>query len=302
MRSILSLVLDVTERKNLEESLKRYSENLDAIVKERTDELVQKNQLLFHQSRLAAMGEMINTIAHQWRQPLNVLGLHIQSFPRQCELDPNTDLKAAANDCMKLIRHMSSTIDEFRDFFRPDREQREFHINAALRKAVNLVASGYRQNRIEIETRFAGDAAVNGYPNQFAQAVLCVLQNARDALLQREVEEGRVVLTSRLAENSIVVTITDNGGGVPEEIITRIFEPYFTTKGEAGTGIGLFMTRTIIEAMGGSITVRNVEGGRRVHHRSSNQRVRLIDPHLRSLGKMCFGRGDPVGRPCRQRS
>ena len=261
LRSILSLVLDVTERKDLEESLKRYSENLETTVKERTDELMQKNQLLFHQSRLAAMGEMINTIAHQWRQPLNVLGLHIQGFPKQCELDPHTDLKALSNDCMKLVRHMSATIDEFRDFFRPDREKQDFYINAPLRKAVDLIASGYRQNRIVIETRFAGDATVNGYPNQLAQAVLCVLQNARDALLERGVEEGRVVMTSRATEESVVVTITDNAGGIRDEIINRIFEPYFTTKGEAGTGIGLFMTRTIIEAMGGSISVCNVEGG-----------------------------------------
>lgn len=261
LRSILSLVLDVTERKDLEESLKRYSENLEATVKERTDELMQKNQLLFHQSRLAAMGEMINTIAHQWRQPLNVLGLHIQSLPKLCELDPQTDVKAVASDCMKLISHMSATIDDFRDFFRPDREKQDFFINGALRRAVDLVASGYRQSNIEIETRLAGDAVVTGYPNQFAQAVLCVLQNARDALLEHGVEQGRVVMTSFAAENRVVVTIADNAGGVPEKIKARIFEPYFTTKGEAGTGIGLFMARTIIEAMAGDISVRNLEDG-----------------------------------------
>ncbi|HJV64717.1 MAG TPA: PAS domain-containing sensor histidine kinase [Geomonas sp.] len=261
LRSILSLALDVTERKNLEDSLARYSENLEQLVRERTDELVQKNQLLFHQSRLAALGEMINTIAHQWRQPLNILGLHIQNLPYLCKSGQELDCQEFTGQCMKLIEHMSATIEDFRDFFRPDREKTHFAINAALKKAIGLVKSGYQLNNIQVEINLTSDSTAIGYSNHFAQAVLCLLQNARDAFIERGVENGRVVAASFVEEDRAVVTIADNAGGIPGEIQHQIFDPYFSTKGEAGTGIGLFMTRTIIESMGGSVSVRNVDNG-----------------------------------------
>jgi PAS domain S-box-containing protein len=263
LRSILAFALDITERKKLEESLKLYSENLEGLVKERTDELLQKDRLLMHQSRLAAMGEMINAIAHQWRQPLNVLGLHIQSLPKTCAMQPEANLETLATECMKLIRHMSATVDEFRDFFRPDSAKSAFDVSASVRKAVELVASGFLRSNIVIETDLRSDATVYGYPNQFAQAVLCILQNARDALLQHEVHEGHIVITSEAAGDRVMVTIEDNAGGVPEEIKDKIFDSYFTTKGEAGTGIGLYITKMIVESMGGTIFVENGESGAR---------------------------------------
>ena len=260
LRSILSLVLDVTDRVELEESLQQYSVMLETRVAERTAELREKDRLLLQQSRLAIMGEMLNNIAHQWRQPLNVLGLNIQRLALFYDLGgfDKEFLDTSIRDAMQLIHHMSRTIDDFRDFFKPDKEKSDFSLAEAVQQSINLVGDGFRHHQIALTARLDGAARVNGYPNEFSQAILNILQNARDALLERGVAAGAITVASSVEEGVPVVTISDNAGGIPEEIMDRIFDPYFSTKGLNGTGIGLFLSKNIIETnMGGKLTVRN---------------------------------------------
>jgi len=229
------------------------------------EELREKDRLLLHQSRQAAMGEMIGTIAHQWRQPLNALGLTIQGLCLTYETGNLTreHLDATIAKAMDIIFHMSQTIDDFRNFFKPDKEKSWFRINQVVMNTVSLVEANFREYRIAIEVDASEEMETRGFPREYAQAFLNILMNARDALLEKGSAEPRVKVRAWMDEGRSVVSITDNAGGIKESIIDNIFDLYFTTKENGlGTGIGLFISKNIIEKnMGGRLTVRNAGEG-----------------------------------------
>ena len=291
---------DITERNRLREELQQANELLVQRVAERTAELSEtierlkdeineririglalqaetaerlnaqaelreKELLLLHQSRLAALGEMIGNIAHQWRQPLNLLGLLAQDLSMTYKKGAfNTEyLEANVKKVLETIRHMSQTIDDFRYFFRPDKEKVNFRILEMIEKTISLLEGTLKEQQIRTAVASACDPVVNGYPNEFSQVILNIMINARDAFVTQKVTNPTITIEIGTAGGKCVVTITDNAGGIPEETIDKIFAPYFTTKGpDKGTGVGLFMSKTIIEKnMGGSLSARNVNGG-----------------------------------------
>lgn len=261
----ISFALENLER---EARRKRTEAALQAEIEERlrtAEELRLKDRLMMQQGRLAAMGEMIGNIAHQWRQPLNTLGLVVQriGFFYKTGGFNREFLENSTDEAMRLIQHMSRTIDDFRDFFRTDKEKVVFDVNQAIRQTVALVEMSYRDERIAVSIKNDGNPRINGYPNEYSQVILSILHNARDAFAERAIDNALVSINSGMADDKIVVTITDNAGGIPEEIMDKIFDPYFTTKGpDKGTGIGLFMAKNIIEnSMGGRLTVRNTGNG-----------------------------------------
>ena len=249
------------------EALRNSHDELETRVVERTRELREKDQLLMQQSRMAAMGEMINNIAHQWRQPLNSLGLIIQSLPimHQSGEMSREYLLSSAENCMEIITHMSRTIDDFRNYFRPDKEKVDFPVCGAVEKTVSLVEASFRERQIRTEIVAEGCPVITGYQNEYAHVILNILQNARDELVKRRIGEPKVTIVVGTENGRSVVTITDNAGGIPEEIMDKIFDPYFTSKGpEQGTGVGLFMSKAIIEKnMGGRLTAHNTGDGAR---------------------------------------
>jgi len=262
---LVRLATDLIVHKKAEEALKKLNEELENLVAQRTAELREKDQILLLQSRQAAMGEMICNIAHQWRQPLNALGLTIQQLVLYYD---NGEFNREFLDnkvlqSMELIQHMSKTIDDFRNYFRPDKEKTEFKVNEAIANTVSLIEDSFKNRHIRIEVLAKDDPAIFGYPNEFAQAVLNILNNAGDALTERAIKDPMVTITICSGDNRAVVTIADNAGGIPEEIIAKIFDPYFTTKGpQHGTGVGLFMSKAIIEKnMGGKLAARNIANG-----------------------------------------
>jgi len=232
---------------------------------ERKEALRQKDRMLIHQSRQAAMGEMINNIAHQWRQPLNGLSLIVQTLPIMYGTDTFNQeyLETVQDKAMKLIIHMSQTIDDFRSYFRPDKETTFFSVGEAISKALALVEDSIRNQNIAIEFDAVDVPPIKGYPNEYSQVLLNILINARDAFTENAAGAPRIVISMRMENAKTVVTISDNAGGIPEHLIDRIFEPYFTTKGpDKGTGVGLHMSKTIIEqGMNGCLTVRNTDDG-----------------------------------------
>jgi signal transduction histidine kinase len=257
-----------TERDLAEKQLSIANDDLRRETAERIlaiEELREKEQLLIVQSRQAALGEMIGNIAHQWRQPLNALGLLIQDVQLFYEVgELNREfLDDHTRKSMDLIRHMSGTIDDFRNFFKPDKEKVTFKVHDEVVKTLSLMEGSLVGKQIAIEVVADDDPVVSGFPNEYCQVLLNVLINAKDAFAERGIAAPRVVITIGMQEQRAVVTIADNAGGIPEEIIGKVFDPYFTTKGpQAGTGVGLFMSKTIIEKnMGGFLTVRNVDGG-----------------------------------------
>jgi PAS domain S-box-containing protein len=240
--------------------LKETAEKLRVI-----EELREKDRLFLQQSRLAAMGEMIGNIAHQWRQPLNGVALHVQLLR---EIHDNGSLSREVlhgnvERIMTLVRHMSQTIDDFRNFFSPGKEKTEFNVHEVASRTFSLIGDSFRNNRIAIDVDRRDDPVLYGYPNEYSQALLNILINARDALTERSIPDPRIRLTILSEGGKGVVLVSDNAGGIPEAILDRIFEPYFTTKGQIrGTGVGLFISKTIIEKnMNGRLTARNVGDG-----------------------------------------
>jgi C4-dicarboxylate-specific signal transduction histidine kinase len=230
------------------------------------EELRQKDEVLLQRSRQAAMGEMISNIAHQWRQPLNAVGLMVQDLNLSYEYG-NLDkeyLDSSTQKIMKLVRHMSQTIDDFRNFFAVDREKRPFDVAAVARKTLSLVEARLTDRGIAVEMHAKGAPSITGQPNEFSQALLNIVSNAVDAFAERSAVPSPTLRVGVCSDNGkAVVSIEDNAGGIPEEIIDRVFEPYFTTKEQGkGTGIGLFMAKNIVEkSMNGSLSVRNTGSG-----------------------------------------
>ena len=260
---LVTFFSDITERKHAEVALKELNQELENRVVQRTAELREKDQMLLLQSRQAAMGEMIGNIAHQWRQPLNILGLTVQQFLLYYDVGgfDRTFLVENVGKSMELIHHMSQTIDDFRNFFKPEKEKVEFKVQNSIAQTMSLLEG--QNDRISVEIIAKDDPAIWGYPNEFAQVVLNILVNAKDALTERGIDNPKITVTISSEDGCATVTVADNAGGIPEEIIDRIFEPYFTTKDpQSGTGVGLFMSKVIIEKnMGGRLSVRNKADG-----------------------------------------
>ncbi len=259
---VASLGQDITERVEVERALKELNETLSLRIAEALAKNRDKDHLLIQQSRLAAMGEMVNNIAHQWRQPLSALSLVLANI--KDEIDRDKPDKQGMEELMqhgyRLIDKMSSTIDDFRGFFRPNREKTHFSLVKAVADAVALVQSGFKHQNIEICCEEMQDVSANGYPNEFSQALLNLLNNAKDAIQQKRVAQGRVAIRVFSDGGRCLVEVSDNGGGIADEIIPKIFDPYFTSK-DSGTGIGLYMSKMIMKNMGGSIEVRNGSEG-----------------------------------------
>lgn len=263
------LEAEIAERQVVQENLavkqlqlESLNRTLEERIEDAVNELRQKDQALIQQNRLAAMGEMINNIAHQWRQPLNLISLIVQGL-NDCKNLSQEELDHDVERIMGIIMHMSQTIDDFRYFFRKDKEKTNFSVNQAVAKSVEFISPSMTDKGIAISITEQPDVCIYGYSNEYAQVLLNVLSNAKDVLVERNVTGPRINIDISRSGELSVVTISDNGGGIREEVMPRIFDPYFTTKEKTqGTGIGLYMSKIIIEQnMGGSLTAENVDGG-----------------------------------------
>ncbi len=243
--------------------LEEMNNSLQQRVDEAIAELRRKDQIMISQGRQAAMGEMVANIAHQWRQPLNALAMvlgNIKSAHQYGELSTEYIDKSFDNG-NRLIQKMSATINDFRNFFNPDKATVDFAVREQIMHAVSLVDAALTNENIAIHLDTPYELILNGLPNEFSQVLLNLLTNAQDAIKESGAASGNI--TIRIFERNGLgcISIRDDGGGIPADIIDRIFEPYFSTK-SLGTGIGLYMSKMIVErSMGGAIEARNVEGG-----------------------------------------
>ncbi len=256
---------DISKQKELENEILQINTHLEQKVQEEVEKNEQQQLLMLHQNRLAQMGEMISMIAHQWRQPLNTLAVLNQTIVlkyKRGKLD-DTLVDTFNESSKKQINQMSNTIDDFRDFFKPEKEKNEFYINDVVWHVLDILKPVFALKNIHITFEEQSRFNIIGYPNELGQAMLNIISNAKDALLEKTIKEKKINISLKKIDNEIVLLISDNAGGVPDTIIDQIFNPYFSTKLEKnGTGLGLYMTKMIVEEhMGAVLSVANDENG-----------------------------------------
>ncbi len=267
VRYFVVLLEDISERKALEEELKELTVNLQRRVTEEVEKNREKDQLMYEQSRHIAMGELLVNIGHQWRQPLTVIGLLAQDVldaylhNELSEAYIRENIKAIMDELMGL----SKTIDNFKSYYIADSQKTTNKIVDEINNTLSLIDGYFRSKGVKIYKEFAEGLTVNLFPNEFSQVILNILSNIKDVFEERCITDGTIKIKTCKEPDTdkTVITISDNGGGVSEDIIGKIFDPYFTTKHKSrGTGLGLYFARVIIEkSMKGSITARNVNGG-----------------------------------------
>lgn len=224
-----------------------------------------QERLLIQQSKMAAMGEMIGAIAHQWRQPLNTIMILAQNLPVMHdfnELNSETIQKEANSICSQ-VKFMDQTIDDFREFFKPSKEMFPFNMMDAILSINKILEPQMKKFRIHIGIEGDDKICAIGYPNEFKQVILNLMNNARDIMIEKKIPEKTITIKVFKQDKMATVTVLDNGGGIPSELLPdKLFEPYISTKGDQGTGIGLSMSKTIIEVnMHGKMYVENKENG-----------------------------------------
>ncbi|NLO16822.1 MAG: hypothetical protein GX118_01315 [Arcobacter butzleri] len=273
---------DITKEVEIQKSLQSLNANLEYLVKEKTKELkelnenlkqkiiieVEKNrkkdQQMIQQSRYAALGEMIGNIAHQWRQPLSAISTTSSGMIVQIELGlaNNEEIKKSYEDIMYYVSFLTQTIEDFRGFFRKDQTKEPFNVISALDSTLKIISASYKDHSIKVFSHYASNnIQVVGNSSELSQVFLNILNNAKDIMIEKLKDNRKIFITILLKEDEAQIEIQDNGGGVPDTIIEKVFDPYFTTKHKSqGTGIGLYMSKDIVEKkLSDFLSVRNRE-------------------------------------------
>ncbi|MBU0925979.1 cache domain-containing protein [bacterium] len=244
--------------KIVKDKFKNYKIEIEKEIKN----TLEKEKLLIQQSKMATMGEMIGNIAHQWKQPLSVISLSngIIKLNREFKSFSEEEIEDAIKGIDDSVKNLSSTIDDFRNFFNPNKKEESFDIKDAFDKTFKLIDSQFKYNDIKIIKNIQS-VIIDTYENELLQTLINILKNAKDELIKKDVNEKKFIFIDAIKEDKkLIIRIKDNANGIPEDIIDNIFGAYFTTKEETGgTGIGLYMSKNIIEHMGGTLSVSNVE-------------------------------------------
>jgi signal transduction histidine kinase len=251
------IVLSFYISKILEKQFSKYKKEVSKQIRENR----QKDTMLAQQSKMAAMGEMLQNIAHQWRQPLSLISTVSTGvkFNKEHGVLNDESLLASMDRINESTKYLSQTIEDFMDFFNPNKKRVFFNLNTTINKVINLLELQFNQNSIDIILEI-DDLEVYGYENELIQVIINICNNSRDELVKSSLEKKLILIKTQKKNNKVCITIKDNAGGIDQNIIDRIFEPYFTTKHKSqGTGIGLYMSQEIIvKHMNGSLTAKNV--------------------------------------------
>lgn len=251
--------------KTLKGVMNHMLDNLENEISKEVKERLAQEQMLIQQSKLAAMGTMLGNIAHQWRQPISEISAILMSIETQLHYS-KVNYKSFLHHiklCNKITEHMSNTISDFQNFFRPSKEKEYFDVYEECNKAVSIISASFASYCIDIEFQVFEHSKIYGYPREFAHSILNILANAKDILLERKISHPKVVFSIKKGKEYTIIHIEDNAGGIQIEDINIVFEPYYTTKYESqGTGIGLHIAKTMIEKnMNGYLSVKNTESG-----------------------------------------
>ena len=238
---------DITEKKQIEQ------------------ELHDKDEMMIAQSRNAAMGEMISMIAHQWRQPLSVISMGANNIMADIELEilDEKNLKNISEEIIIQTNELSNTIDDFRNFFQPKKEKEYISVNNIINDAIKIIKTSLDHNNVELHTSLIDTKKINTYSRELLQVILNILKNAKEMFVENNVEKRDIFIDVIEHQNHLEVEIKDNAGGIPQNVLSKIFDPYFTTKNEQnGTGLGLYMCKIIVEKhLDGELIASNWNNG-----------------------------------------
>jgi signal transduction histidine kinase len=246
--------------------MKDQAKKLKILVQKEVEKNKEQQFHMLQQNRLSLKGEMISMIAHQWKQPLNNLSLINQMLIFQYEDGDLNDeaIKEFDTDSSKQIKQMSQTIFDFTNFFSPEVNTREFYLKEVVHQSLDFLRPILVKENISIhlEMKCETDILLKGYPNELGQMIINILNNAKDVLMEREIENRKIWVNAERVKSQIHLSIEDNAGGIPFNVIGKIFDPYFSTKAKNGTGLGLYMSKMIIEEhMDGQLLVSNTDRG-----------------------------------------
>ena len=241
--------------------LKELNETLERRVKEEIAKNEEKQKVMFWQSRFASLGEMLANIAHQWRQPLTELNLTLFSMKKAALRKEHEAVETLYNESKVLIQNMSNTIEDFSNFFKPEKEKQHFMLRESIEEALHILKRVLKRDMIQVQTTYE-DAMVLGISNEFTQVIVNLLKNSRDAFVENGVLIREIHIKITKDAEFAYVSVEDNAGGIAEKERYKIFEPYFTTKhASQGTGLGLFMSKMICEkGFNGSLDVSSKKG------------------------------------------
>ena len=242
-------------------SLSKKNKELQILIENEIEKNRQKDKLLFAQNKMAALGEMLNNISHQWRQPL----MEISSLfiPIEGKLNLNMEvkqeeLKESIENLNIITKYMSNTIDDFRNFFATNKKIEEFKVLEQINTAYRLTSASLKANDILLEIRVSKNPKIIGYKNEYTQVLINLLNNAKDALIDRKISNPKIIISVKEENNEVILKIEDNAGGIKVDPLENIFKPFFTYGKKNGTGVGLFMSKLIIENnMNGKLLVNN---------------------------------------------
>ncbi len=267
---MISIIKDVIKKYkkqvlNRENELKALNDTLFMKVECGIQESKQKDRKILEQAKLARIGSMISMIAHQWRQPLSQLSgilMELETTTRFKKVDEKYILNAIEKSD-KMIEFMSNTIDDFRNFYKPDKKKEDFLVSIACKKAINIIDATLENLGINLILNIKEDKKIFGYPTEFSQVILNIISNAKDVLIEKEIKNPKIQIDIESKGVLSIITIKDNAGGIKQENLELIFDPYYSTKDSSkGTGLGLYISKLIIERnMGGELSVYNNEEG-----------------------------------------
>ena len=227
--------------------LKELNQTLELRVQEEITKNEDKQRVMFWQSRHASLGQMLANIAHQWRQPLTELSLAMFSMKKAVQNDNSDEVEKFYDESKNIIKNMSATIDDFTNFFRPEKEKYYFNISDSIKESLGLLDNIIKDEMISVKTDFT-DIEVLGITNELTQVIINLINNSKDAFVNNSILIREISISTKKEENFAVIKLQDNAGGIPKENLEKIFEPYFTTKHKSrGTGLGLFMSKMICE-------------------------------------------------------
>ena len=228
------------------------------------NEKKEKTKLLIQQSKMATMGEMIGAIAHQWKQPLNILSLLVDDLIDSYEYNELDDkyIETFSNKSNKQILFMSKTIEDFKNFFKPNKERNSFNLSDSISEVLSIIAVNFKKYNISIEIQNI-DFELSLFENELKQVLINIVNNSKDAILENHIRDGKIYIEALEKDKNLIIAISDNGGGMSEKVLKNLFKPYFTTKSK-GTGIGLYMCKMILnESLNGDIKAERFKDGSR---------------------------------------